>query len=269
MLCHYLRHIDLRAVYEQLPNYEPGHLRPSLANIPPPLSDTLAIYFEAIAEDAALFYFKFKPIAEGAADSRLLSHLWRDWDSSDLAAEVGDLIEIEIGRFEGAAIERLGQAASLRAPMNEEPLIPGESLDVFLSFVSDVLSILETETDYFRLLYLLVYQYDALCSLYASGHMEAALDVFESIAEARAGLMHSHWLDKNDTRRSREARERAALRHAPTNQRREAVLSEWEEYGSEYQSYSDFARIIIKRDNLQLTERAVALWISKYEATKA
>lgn len=260
MVCYYLRHIDLHAVYEQLPEYECG----PLANIPLPLCETLALYFELIAEQAAESYFEL--IAEQAAESSPLIRYWPNWDSSDLAAEVGDLIEIAIEHLEN---ERPEQAESCRAPMNEEPLIPGESLEGFLCFINDALSILETERDYSRLLCLLAYQYDALCSLYASGHMEAALDVLESIAEAREGLTHSHWLNLDDTRHSREARARAALRHAPTNQRREAVLREWEEYGREYKGHSDFARIIIRRDNLQLTERTVARWVSDYEATKA
>jgi hypothetical protein len=251
MVCYYLRHIDLHAVYEQLPNYEPGHLRPSLANIPPPLCDTLALYFEQIAEVAA--------------ESSPLFPYWHQWDSSDLAAEVGGLIEIEI--------EHLGQDASCLAPTDEEVLTHGEMLGSFLSFINDALSILETESNYFPLLCLLVYQYDALCSLYASGHMEAALGVFESIAEARETLTHSHWLSRKERMkklmRSDEARERAALRHAPSNQRREAVLREWKEYGREYKGHSDFARIIIRRDNLQLTERTVARWVSDYEATEA
>jgi hypothetical protein len=259
MACYYLRHIDLYAVYEQLPEYECG----PLANIPPPLCETLALYFELIAEEAAESYFEL--IAEQAAESSPLIRYWPNWDSSDLAAEVGDLIEIEIENLEN---ERSEQAESCRAPMNEEPLIPGESLEGFLCFINDALSILETERDYFRLLHLLIYQYDALCSLYASGHMEAALDVFEAIAETRETLTHSHWLGRDDIRHSREARARAALRHAPTNQTKEAVLDEWEEYGGEYEGYSDFARIIIKRDNLKLTERTVARWLSEYGKTK-
>lgn len=220
MLCYYLRHIDLHAVYEQLPSYEPGHLRPSLANIPPPLCETLALYFEQIAEVAG--------------ESSPLFPDWHQWDPSDLAAEVGDLIEIEI--------EHLGLATSCLAPTGEEVLAHGETLDSFLSFINDALSIVETERNYFPLLCLLAYQYDALCSLYASGHMEAALGVFESIAEARETLTHSRWLSRKEYMRSREASTVAKARHRETNEHRAAAIEQWNAGGHQFSSMRAFAR---------------------------
>ncbi|NMZ68829.1 hypothetical protein SAMN05216370_0907 [Pseudomonas peli] len=216
MACYYLRHIDLYAVYEQLPEYECG----PLANIPPPLCEALALYFEQIAEVAA--------------ESSPLFPYWHQWDSSDLAAEVGDLIEIEI--------EHLGLATSCLAPTDEDVLTHGETLDSFLSFINDALSIVQTEKNYFPLLCLLVYQYDALCSLYASGHMEAALGVFESIAEARETLTHSHWLSQKERIRSHEASITAKARHKETNAHRAAAIEHWNAGGHQFSSMRAFAR---------------------------
>ena len=130
--------------------------------------------------------------------------------------------------------------------MSEEPLIPGESLEGFISFISDALSILEAERNYFPLLCLLVYQYDALCSLYASGHMEAALDVFESIAETREALTHSHWLSRKELLRSREASKAAKAKHKETNAYRAAAIAQWNAGGHPFSSMRAFARHMYK-----------------------
>lgn len=220
MVCYYLRHIDLHAVYEQLPNYEPGHLKPRLANIPPPLCETLALYLEEIAEVAA-------EACEAFPD-------WQQWDATNLAVEVGDLIEIEI--------ESLGLTTSCLPPVDEETLNDEQTLESFLSFINDALSILETERNYFPLLCLLVYQYDALCALYASGQMEAALGIFESIAEARQTLTHSHWLSQKERMRSHDAARAAKARHKETNAHRAEAIEQWNAGGHQFSSMRAFAR---------------------------
>lgn len=229
MVCYYLRHIDLHAVYEQLPNYGLGvGYGPSLANIPEPLCETLSLYFELIAEVAAETCEQFP--------------YWRQWNSADLAAEVGDLIEIEI--------EHLGRATSCWAPMAEEILAHGETLESFLFYAcsarssveSETTASVESETNYLPLLCLLIYEYDALCSLYASGHMEAALEVFESIAEARETLTHSQWLTNRVRMRSREASTAAKARHRETNAHRADAIEQWNAGGHQFSSMRAFAR---------------------------
>lgn len=216
MVCYYLRHIDLYAVYEQLPDYECG----ALANIPPPLCEPLSLYFEQIAEVAADGY-------ESLPD-------WRQWDPLQVAAEVGDLIEIEI--------EHLGRTTSCQAPMAEDVLTHGETLESFLSFTSEARLSVEGERNYFPLLCLLVYQYDALCSLYASGNMEAALWVFELIVEARETLTHIHELGGRSRARSYEASAAAKARHKETNAHRAAAIEQWNAGGHQFSSRRAFAR---------------------------
>jgi hypothetical protein len=251
MLCYYLRHIDLRAVYEQLPTYEPGAVKPQLANIPPQLCDTLAPYFLEIAE--AAFDFEW-------------AKSWRDLEPVFMAAEVGDLIEHELEGLEceiehDTAKYEWGKAIS--APLADAPLNP-MALEAFLGFSSQAQDLAPTYTP---MVCLLIYQYDALCSLYKSDNFESALSVFEAIAVTRETLTHCEERHSHECRTSHEARERAALRHAPTNQQKAAALTEWDATSTDYESRADFARIIGKRDGIK--ERTLYEWIAAHEKTKA
>ncbi|WP_324731579.1 hypothetical protein [Pseudomonas paeninsulae] len=251
MLCHYLRHIDLLAVYEQLPAYEPGKIKPRLANIPPPLCDTLAPYFVEMAEAVCDYEYAKK---------------WQGFEPIAVAAEVGDLIESELEGLE-CEIERdtakyeWGKAIS--APLADAPLNPG-ALEAFLGFASQAQDLVPA---YAPMVCLLIYQYDALCSLHQAGNFESALSVFEAIAVTRETLTHCEERHSRDWRTSHEARERAALRHAPTNQQKAATLTEWDATSSDYESRADFSRIIGKRDGIK--ERTLYDWIASHEKSKA
>lgn len=235
MPCLYLRHINLHAVYEQLPKYEPGNVSPALANIPPQLCETLAPYFEELAEIAA-------DNLEGFPD-------WRRWAPIEIAAEVGDLIESEL--------ERIECGATSPAPLADAVLSPGESLESFLCFAAEATE--DAGADYLTLACLLVYQYNALCSLYTRGHMAGVLAVFESIAETRESLTHCLGLEARKWALSHEARQRAAQRHAPTNQQKVAALAAWEEHGGNVSSMAAFARARWK--DFGVTERTLYAWI--------
>lgn len=252
MLCYYLRHIDLRAVYEQLPTYEPGAVKPKLANIPPQLCDTLAPYFIEMAEAA----FDFEWLKN-----------WRDLEPVCVAAEVGDLIESALESLEHEIERETAECewrTAISPPLADTQLNPGESLEAFLGFASQAQDLVPT---YGPMVCLLIYQYDALCSMYQAGQFESALSVFEAIAETRQTLTHCEERHSRDWRTSHEARERAALRHAPTNQQKAAVLTEWEATSSDYESRADFARIIGKRDRIK--ERTLYDWIAAHEKSKA
>lgn len=251
MLCYYLRHIDLRAVYEQLPTFEPGAVKPRLANIPPQLCDTLAPYFLEIAR--AAFGFAW-------------AKSWRDIDPVYMAAEVGGIIESELEGLElkierGTAKYCGGKAIS--APLADVPLTPG-ALEAFLGFADQAQDLAPA---YAPTACLLIYQYDVLCSLYKTGNFESALSVFEAIAVTRETLTHCEDRRNHGWRTSHEARERAALRHAPTNQQKAAALTEWDATSIDYQSRADFARIIGKRDGIK--ERTLYEWIAAHEKSKA
>ncbi len=216
MVCYYLRHIDLYAVYEQLPAYPLGSS--SFANIPPQLCVVLALYFEELAEIAA-------DSLEGFPD-------WRNWAPCQIAAEVGDLIESEL--------EGVEMSTTWPAPSAEVGLVPGEVLESLLCFATEANT--NRRTDYLALLCLLVYQYDALCSIYAMGDMESALALFESIAETRETLTHCQELGARDYMRSREAKARAAVRHKETNAYRAEAIQQWNADGHQFSSMRAFAR---------------------------
>lgn len=218
MVCDYLRHIDLQAVYEQLLNYEPGHLKPRLANIPPPLCETLAQYLDEIAVIAAGDLDEFPD--------------WRNWEPCQIAAEAGDLIESEL--------ERIEMGTCWPAPSAEVKLAPGEVLESLLCFATEANT--NRMADYLALLCLLVYQYDALCSIYAAGDMDSALALFESIAETRETLTHCQELHARDHLRSREAKARAAVRHKETNAHRAEAIEQWNAGGHQFSSMRAFAR---------------------------
>ena len=255
MPCLYLRHINLHAVYEQLPKYEPGNVSPALANIPPQLCDPLATHLGFLAAFAA--------------DGLEWSTDWVIWDSVDIAEEVGDLIESELeglGNLIESDPERFDCVTTCHAPLvAAAELAPGESLESFLCFAAKAAEV--AGADYAMLTCLLVYQYDALCSLYTRGHMASVLAVFESIVETREALTHGLGRDIKESRLSHEARLRAEKRHAPTNQLKTRLLAEWEADSSEYKSRADFARIISQREGLKY--RTLYDWIAAHDRAKA
>ncbi|WFS17587.1 hypothetical protein P9K38_19360 [Pseudomonas sp. 905_Psudmo1] len=250
----YLRHINLHAVYEQLPKYELGDVSPTLANIPPTLCDPLATHFGFLAAFTA-------DSLEGSAD-------WEKWASDDIAAEVSDLIESELealGDLIESDSERFACTPTCHAPLvGSAELGPGDSLESFLCFAARAAEV--EGADYSMLTCLLVYQYDALCSLYTRGHMASVLAVFESIAETRESITHSLGRDIKELRLSQEARLRAEKRHAPTNQQKSRLLAEWEATASSYESRADFARIVSQRERLKY--RTLYDWIAAHDRPK-
>lgn len=233
MLCEYLRHIDLLAVYDQLPAYEEGHKKPKFSNIPPPLCDTLAPYFEWLAVT----------VTENDRGK-----IWSDWEPIDVAAEVGDLIEGTIIDLENKIRRKEAELhyGDYRspAPTAGTALKPGKSLERFLTF-SALSHTHELINSADAAHCLLVYQYDALCSLYKNGHFESALAVMEAIAETRETLTHFWELGTREWLKSHEARARAAVRHKETNNFR--ALADWAAEGDKFSSRRAFARECFKR----------------------
>lgn len=221
MLCEYLRHIDLLAVYEQMPSFQMQDASP-LGNIPQPLCETLAAYFVELAEIAT-------------EDEHGIE--WHRLAPLDVAVAVGDFIESEL--------EHLTCGTTWPALFAEEQLDPGKALQTFLSFASEANT--NSGTDYPAMACLLIYQYDALCSLYASGHHESSLEVFESIAETRESLAHCLELGGRQLQRSHEARTVAAARHREGNEQRAVALADWEAEGHKFSSMRAFARECFKR----------------------
>lgn len=254
MSCMYLRHINLHAVYEQLPKYELGDVSPTLANIPPQLCDSLATCLGFLATFAA-------DSVEGSTD-------WEKWASADIAIKVGDLIESELEGLVNlieSDSERFACTTTCHSPLADaSELGSGESLESFLCFAAKAAEV--EEADYPMLSCLLLYQYDTLCSLYTRGDMASVLAVFESIAETREALTHGSGRDMKKLRLSQEARLRAEKRHAPTNQQKSRLLAEWEATARSYESRADFARIVSQRERLKY--RTLYDWIAAHDRPK-
>jgi hypothetical protein len=214
MLCYYLRYIDLHAIYEQLPTYEPGHVTPALANIPPALCDTLALYFDDLG------YCLSEDIEE-----------WRDHPALDIAAHAGDLIE--------ADIEGIEHRTGCPAPTAEDELT-SFTLESLLCFASEGRS--NEKDDYGALHSLLIYQYDALCSLHSSSRLDDCLALFESIASTREVMMHCHRELIGKETISRQARARASIAHRETNAHRAKAIERWHAEGHQFSSMRAFAR---------------------------
>ncbi|WP_288079208.1 hypothetical protein [Pseudomonas sp.] len=118
---------------------------------------------------------------------------------------------------------------------------------------------------------LLIYHLDKLCSAQRAGQIDAMLALIpdmlaiQSDIGEREGRTFSH--DMLDISTKHEARQRAELRHKPTNQRKAALLTEWDATASEYESRADFARIVSQREGLKY--RTLYDWIAAHDRTKA
>lgn len=125
-------------------------------------------------------------------------------------------------------------------------------------------------TDDIALEALLVYQLDTLIGLHKAKNFDQALHIFTDICDIQREIAenklrdemssHIHW------QKSREAKERAKLRHQKMNTQKAAVLAEWDATGSEYESRADFARIVGGLHGLK--HRTLYEWIAAHEKSK-
>lgn len=244
MLCEYLRHIDLLAVYEQLPDFEVFGSDSGLANVPWDISNRLAMHFEERAE-STFEYLYGQPTS------------WREFSRIDVAAEVGDYIERDI--------EVLEDLCSVKAPKANSRLSPEKWIDKFNIFVLNALSI-DRSSNYYLMQGLLIYQYDCLCWLYSKGKFENILEVFEGITEATYTLSFCEMKSRQALEKTLEAQERAAIRHQETNQQKAAALAEWAAYGANISSMSAFARS--RHKDFGVTERTLYDWVRDYRKSQ-
>jgi hypothetical protein len=244
MLCHYLRHIDLRAVYEQLPNFEIFGSDSGLANIPWDISNRLAMHFEERAESTLEhLYGSPKP--------------WQDMSPIDVAAEVGDYIEHDI--------EELEDICSTKAPRAGVRLSPKKWAEKFSIFSSSVLSTSGIQ-DYHLIQSLLIYQYDHLCWLHSRQSFENVLEVFEGITEATYMLSFCEMKTRQATEKTLEAQNRAALRHQETNHQKGIALAAWDANGANVSSMAAFARARCR--GFGVTERTLYAWIRDHRRAR-
>lgn len=243
MLCRYVRYIDLLKVYEQLEDYNP-HSGESqgLSNIPEQFCETLAACFEDSAEMV----------------STLLAEPWENMKPIEVAAIVGDLIE----HF----VELLHNDSGQEWPDHEDSV--RETVDKLSGLV---LTEAYTSACSWELNFLVVYQYDHLCQLWADNNISEAFEVYEIIARTRGQIQHIAALGFQEHRgaaaATKRAQELAKKRHAPTNKLKEELLEEWASTSNEYKSRADFCRIVGRRSGV--LERTLSGWIAKHERNNA
>ncbi|MGG5283148.1 hypothetical protein ACQZ2G_03965 [Pseudomonas viridiflava] len=264
-ICHYLRHIDLKAVYEQLQDYTPSwDFESPLANIQLLFRDNLAEYFDGIAE---------------AVFDDLFGKGWEEFRPVDVAIEVGDFIEnsldelatkyaFEAGRFKEDPDEDTDADADADAgflPRPDESV--REALDTFWNMT---LTKTYDSADYWQLSGLLIYQYDYLCWLYEKGAFSEAFEMFEFIARTRCKIQNiiSVGFDKkySSAAASQRAKKAATQRHAPSNEIKAKLLAEWDKDSGEYKSRADFCRVVGRISGIK--ERTLGEWIAKHEKSK-
>lgn len=118
---------------------------------------------------------------------------------------------------------------------------------------------------------LLIYHLDKLCGAQRTGQVDEVLALIPDMLAIqhdigeREGRAFSH--DMLELSTKHEARQRAELRHKPTNQRKVTLLAEWDATASEYESRADFARIVSQREGMKY--RTLYDWIAIHDRTKA
>lgn len=241
-LCHYLRHIDLLTVYEQLQDGEQYWYdgAPS-ANIQPQFRDTLAACFQEAADAVASLFVR----------------PWEEVPPIDLASEVGDFVESSIQKLDGGTGEFL-------------PHTDDSTRDTLNKFHSLALTDAYLAADEDQLYGLLIYQYDFLCWLYDTKAFSEAFEMCELIAETRCQLDHDWTISYGQARAERVATERAKKlaekRHKPTNEIKANLLAEWDKDSHEYKSRADFCSVAGRL--LGVKERTCGEWIAKHEKIK-
>nr|WP_286948733.1 hypothetical protein [Pseudomonas sp. UBA6718] len=241
MLCEYLRHIDLLAVYEQLDDFKEGRLL-SLANIPLSLSDALADLLEVRAE---------------ATIEHIYGHAsWREFAPCDVAAEVADYIERDI--------EALGEQLPPDATPANRRLPPQKWIRHFGMFTACAVTI--DKPDYWQMHSLLICQYDCACWLYKRKNYDRAMSVLGDYFGA-VGVASALTYCDMKSRRTDQHRTAAAARHQETNQQRDAAVVEWEAHGAKVSSMAAFARS--RHKDFGVTERTLYGWIRDHRKAKS
>lgn len=236
MICRYLRHIDLVAVYQGLDSYNFGLGTPSLANIHHAVSEALAYLLEQRAAAAIEFLY------DGGVT-------WHELSPQDVAAEVSDLIERDI--------EELADWCDIPPPVSEG-LQDAEWFEQFQVFTA--VAVDKGPADYFELQALLICLHDCACWLYNRKDIEGLMTVLARIEEAASGFAY---VTAQNTAPSRQARLAANKRHEPTNDARKQALKEWEDSGALYSSKRAFARHNHKKYGvMQVT---VERWITRHQ----
>ncbi len=236
MICSYLRHIDITAVYRDIFSSDTIPDNGSLANIHPAIYPQAAILFELRADS----------VMEGFYSER---SKWINLNPIYIAAEVSDYIE--------ADIESLADQYNMMPPICTG-LSDVEWLEQFQSFAA--VAVGGGKAGYFELQALMICLYDCACWLYERRDIDGLMIVLAGVEEVATELAHIEALDSMP---SRQARGAAFKRHEETNNQRVLALANWDENGSKYSSKTAFS----ERNHKQYDVKPVTLlrWITQHQ----
>lgn len=240
MICSYLRHIDLAAVYRELDSYAIGLTDEPLANIHPAISSQVAILLEMRANSTmAIFYSERSE--------------WEKLSPIHVAAEVSDYIERDI--------EALADRWGLPPPFRNE-LPDAEWLEQFQHFAAMAVGV--GQADYFELQALLVCLYDCACWIYERKDIDGLMIVLAGVEEVATELAHIEARGYMPIMRAKAA---ANKRHEETNNQRSLALANWDENGAKYSSKTAFSEL----NHKQYDVKPVTLlrWITQHQKTQS
>lgn len=117
---------------------------------------------------------------------------------------------------------------------------------------------------------LLIYQLDRLCGAWQAGQVDEVLALIPDMLAIQRDIGdregRSFSGEMLEIAGSHEARQRAALRHKPTNQQKTAALAAWDAHGANVSSMAAFARA--RHKEFGVTERTLGTWIREHRKTK-
>lgn len=241
MICSYLRHIDITAVYRDIFSSDAW----------PPDDGTLANIHPKI-------YWQASMLLEMRADSTMENFYseksrWINLHPECIAAEVSDYIE--------ADIDSLASQYNMIAPLCTE-LSDAEWLKQFQNFAE--LAACGDKVDYFEMEALMLCLYDCACWLYERRDMDGLMAVLSRVEQVSGRLAH---IEGEDFKSCIQARRAASKRHEETNKQRALALARWDEDGAKYSSKTAFSEL----NHKQYDVKPVTLlrWITKHQKTQS
>lgn len=240
MICSYLRHIDITAVYRDIFSFDTDFADGPLPNIHPAIYPQAAILFELRADSTMESFYSERS-------------QWINLNPIFIAAEVSDYIE--------ADIESLAGQYNMIPPSYTE-LSDDEWLEQFQSFAA--VAVGGGKADYFELQALMLCLYDCACWLYERRDIDELMGVIARVEEVAGQLAHIEALDSMP---SRQARGAALKRHEETNNQRGLALANWDENGAKYSSKTAFS----ERNHKLYDVKPVTLlrWITQHQKAQS
>lgn len=238
MICSYLRHIDLAAVYRELDSYAIGLTDEPLANIHPAISSQVAMLLEMRANSTMEIFYSERSE-------------WEKLSPIDVAAEVSDYIERDI--------ETLADRYDLPPPFCAE-LSDAEWFEQFQHFAA--MAVGGGQADYFELQALLICLYDCACWIYERKDIDGLMIVLAGVEEVATELAH---IKARGSIPSRQAKAAANKRHEETNKQRTLALADWDENSGTYSSKTAFSDLNHKKYGVKSI--TLLRWITKHQNT--